>query len=144
MAYRFFTIPIKDEGSATEELNNFLSSHRIVSEKMELIHDGTNSFWVVAVNYLQADTRPQSIEKEKKSKIDYREVLSEPDFQVYAKLRALRKSLSEQVRVPVYALFTNQQLAGMIEQRVTTLSALQSIEGIGESRLKKYGDAFFG
>jgi len=47
MAYRFFTIPIKDEGNATKELNHFLTAHRIVSEKMELAHDGTNSLWVV-------------------------------------------------------------------------------------------------
>lgn len=140
MPYRFFTIPIRDDAAA-EALNHFLGTHRIVAEKLELIQEGANSVWVVAVCYLGADGRPQAV-SDKKSKIDYREVLNEQDFKIYAKLRALRKSLAEQAGVPPYALFTNKQLAAMVEQRVTPESALQAIEGIGESRIKKYSAAF--
>lgn len=40
-------------------------------------------------------------------RIDYKDVLSERDFALYAQLRNLRKFLSEQEGVPTYALFTN-------------------------------------
>ena len=140
MPYRFFTIPIRDE-SAADALNTFLGSHRIVAEKLEFVQDGAHSAWAVAVCYLGAHSRPAAV-SDKKSKIDYREVLNEQDFRVYAKLRALRKSLAEQEGVPPYAIFTNQQLAALLEQRVTTVSAMQAIDGIGESRIKKYSSAF--
>ncbi len=69
-------------------------------------------------------------------------MLNEQDFALFAKLRDLRKTLAEQEGVPAYALFTNEQLARMVQQRVTSKAALAEIEGVGASRLEKYGDAF--
>jgi superfamily II DNA helicase RecQ len=101
---------------------------------------GANSAWSICVSYVANDGRPSS--STKKAKIDYREVLSKSDFQVYAKLRALRKTLADKEGVPAYALFTNQQLADMVQQRVTTASGMREITGIGESKVTKYGDTF--
>ena len=75
-------------------------------------------------------------------RVDYREILSESDFAVYAKLRSLRKSMAEKDGLPAYTLFTNEQLAAMVQQRVTSLRALEEIQGIGAARVKKYGAAF--
>ncbi|MBI4754199.1 MAG: HRDC domain-containing protein [Betaproteobacteria bacterium] len=49
----------------------------------------------------------------KRERIDYREVLNEQDFAVFADLRRLRKGLAEQDGVPAYALFTNEQLVAL-------------------------------
>ena len=78
----------------------------------------------------------------RRGKIDYREVLSEADFAVFAKLRALRKTLADAEGVPAYALFSNEQLAEMAQRRVRTASALREIAGVGEARLEKYGADF--
>ena len=44
-------------------------------------------------------------------KIDYKAVLSEGAFAVFSLLRDLRKTLAEAEGVPIYAVFTNEQLA---------------------------------
>ena len=74
--------------------------------------------------------------------IDYREVLAEQEFAVFAKLRALRKTLAEREGLPAYALFTNDQLAAMVQQRATSTTALAAIEGVGKARVEKFGNAF--
>lgn len=71
-------------------------------------------------------------------------MLSEPDFVVFAKLRALRKALAEKEGVPAYALFTNEQLAEMVQRRARTLTELREIDGVGEARVEKYGKDFLG
>ena len=40
-----------------------------------------------------------------------------------------------------YALFTNEQLAAMVQSRVTTAAALEKIDGVGPARVEKYGAA---
>jgi len=74
--------------------------------------------------------------------VDYKEVLNEVDFAVFARLRELRKTLAEKEAVPPYAVFTNEQLAAMVTQKSDSLTALGQIEGVGASRLEKYGPAF--
>jgi superfamily II DNA helicase RecQ len=74
--------------------------------------------------------------------VDFKEVLSEAEFAVFARLRALRKQLAEAEGVPAYALFTNEQLAEMVQQRVSTATGLRQIAGVGEARVEKYGPAF--
>ena len=44
--------------------------------------------------------------------------------------------------MPAYAVFTNEQLAEMVQRRVTSAAALREIAGIGEARVEKYGPAF--
>jgi superfamily II DNA helicase RecQ len=58
---------------------------------------------------------------------------------VFARIRTLRKELAEGEGVPPYALFTNEQLAEMVQRRVQTAAALREIAGVGEARVEKYG-----
>ncbi len=44
--------------------------------------------------------------------------------------------------MPPYALFSNEQLAAMVTQRVSTRADLRAIAGVGEARLEKYADEF--
>ena len=43
--------------------------------------------------------------------------------------------------VPVYALFTNEQLAQIVQRRCRSRNDLAGIEGIGENKIEKYGDS---
>jgi superfamily II DNA helicase RecQ len=61
---------------------------------------------------------------------------------VFAKLRSLRKALAEKDGVPAYALFTNEQLASMVQRRVKSLKGLEQVPGVGAARVKKYGAQF--
>ena len=64
------------------------------------------------------------------------------EYALYDRLRSLRKELAEKSGVPVYAVFTNDQLAGMVRNRPKTAKDLLSIPGVGEARVKQYGKAF--
>ena len=68
-------------------------------------------------------------------------LLSSQDFAVYVKLREWRKKVADEEGVPVYTIFTNEQLAQIVENRVESKTDLSKIEGVGESRLAKYSVA---
>ena len=144
MQLRFFTIPIHGGGDIADELNRFLAGSRILSIDRQLAQDGSNSAWAVCVSFeTGGQGRPASDnERAKHGKVDYREVLNEADFTVYARLRALRKEISDREGLPAYALFTNEQMAEMVQRRVATAAAMREIPGIGDARMEKYADAF--
>jgi superfamily II DNA helicase RecQ len=140
MKLRFFRIPMMDGDDAANELNQFLSTHRILSVERNFVADGPSSAWGVCVSYLDRGTRQPPPESSRR--VDYREVLPEPEFAVFAKLRSLRKTLAEKDGVPAYALFTNEQLASMVQRRVKSLKGLEQVPGVGAARVKKYGAQF--
>jgi hypothetical protein len=114
MAYRFFTIPIQDPGEAEAELNGFLHSHRVLSVERKWIEGGMSSCWTFCVDYLESTGGPGYGSREGgasgRNKVDYREKLSPEDFAAFAKLRELRKQIAQAEAVPVYTIFTNDQL----------------------------------
>ena len=83
--------------------------------------------------------RGHSQSTERKAKIDYKEVLSEEVFIIYNNLRECRKIIAEQESVPVYAVFTNAELAKIAALETLTTENLQSIKGIGKNKSEKYG-----
>jgi len=139
MQLRFFTIPIHGGDEAADELNRFLGIHRILAVDRSFVQDGANSAWALCVSFELAEGRPQP---GKRGKIDYREVLNEQDFAIFAKLRSLRKELADNEGIPAYAVLTNEQLAELVQRRVQTATALREIAGIGDARIEKYGERF--
>jgi superfamily II DNA helicase RecQ len=141
MPIKFFACSCRDDDEAGESLNQLLNSHKIIAVEKNFVQDGQMSFWAVCVTYAEqgAGTRPAAL---KRGKIDYRETLPQGDFAIFVKLRNLRKLLADREGVPAYALFTNEQLAAMVQRRVSTQAALREIEGVGEARAHKYGGEF--
>jgi superfamily II DNA helicase RecQ len=75
-----------------------------------------------------------------RSRVDYREVLSAEQFAAFCKLRDARKKISQSEGTPVYTVFTNEQLAQMVQQQVGSKADLERIVGVGDSRVEKYGE----
>ncbi len=141
MKYAFFTILAQFPEKGQDALNQFCAMHSINSIEKHFVENGENSYWSFCVSYVQqGSSSPRN--GVKKNAIDYREVLSEADFAVYAKLRTLRKALAEKEGTPAYVIFTNEQLAKMVTTQVTSKQALSEIEGIGKGRVDKYADEF--
>ncbi|MBB4268005.1 HRDC domain-containing protein [Roseospira visakhapatnamensis] len=140
MRLRFFTIPAHGGDDAAEALNRFLAGHRVVAVDRSFIQDGRNSAWAVCVT-IENGPAPQATAA-KKPRVDYREVLNEQDFAVFARLRAVRKDLAEAEGIPAYAIFTNEQLADMVRRKVRSAGALREIDGVGEARVDKYAGSF--
>jgi superfamily II DNA helicase RecQ len=138
--YASFFISPFGEKSVTDELNVFLRSHRIVNVEKKLIDGDRGTGWVFIVEYGSEGSGKNA--SNASPRVDYREVLSADEYALFDKLRDLRKELADKSGIPVYAVFTNDQLAGMIKKNPKTTKDLLSINGIGEARSKQYGEAF--
>jgi superfamily II DNA helicase RecQ len=142
MRLHFVTVPIHGSAAAEEELNQFLADHRVLAVDRQLVADGQRSAWAVCVTYVDAAASPGGAGGADKKRVDYREILPEAQFQLFARLRELRKQIAEREGVPPYALFTNDQLAEMVRRGVQSSADLARIDGVGPARLEKYGSAF--
>lgn len=139
MRMNFFAISALAPEQSALELEAFISSHRVLAIDRHLVQDGSASYWAVCVTYQQS--APGTAKTSKRGRVDYREILSEQDFALFARLRDLRKSLAQREAVPPYAIFTNEQLAAIATERPTNAKGLSAIAGVGPARVDKYGDA---
>lgn len=138
MQFQVFSVPAGGSPEATAVLNQFLRGHRVMSVERQLIADGTASCWSFCIEYLESPM----FETKQIGKVDYKEILPPPQFEVFSRLRNLRKELADKEAVPPYAIFSNEQLARMAQLEKPSLQAMELIEGIGQSRISKYGAAF--
>lgn len=141
MQYRFFRIPVNDNDQAAEEMNRFLRSAKVLAAHRQFVEQGESSFWAMAVEYLPVEGRQDP--GEKRGKVDYRETLAPDAFAVFVRLRQWRKDAAAREAVPVYTIFTNEQLAAMARRGVRSVAELREIEGVGDARVSKYGDEIF-
>ncbi|MDZ4848117.1 MAG: HRDC domain-containing protein [Pirellulaceae bacterium] len=141
MGLRFFTIPIQDSAATQAELNGFLSSHKVLAIDRRWVDLGTNSFWAICVDYLASATISGDHQPAlSRNRIDYKSILPADEFEVFSRLRDLRKEMAQAEAVPVYALFTNEQLAQMVQRRCRDKSELSAIEGVGDAKVEKYAE----
>ncbi len=140
---KLFILPLRNLAPAEQEMNGFLRSHRVLTVTKEFVAEGENSFWTFCVEYLESSVGMSSGGGTvgKGPKVDYREVLNAAEFALFSRLRDFRKTAAEKEAVPVYAIFTNDQLAEMVKRKSKTKAALREIEGVGESRVEKHGEA---
>ena len=142
MKIKFFVIPIKNIIEAETEVNSFLSSHRILTTNREFVNNGDNSYWALQIEYIDSTIKSQITPNIKKPRVDYKEILSDEDFIIFSRLRELRKKLAEKEGVPVYTIFTNEQLSEMSKRKIKTKSEMLNIDGIGEAKTNKYAELF--
>jgi ATP-dependent DNA helicase RecQ len=64
------------------------------------------------------------------------------DEALLTKLRELRRSFAQAGNVPAYIVFSDATLRDMCRKRPRTETAFLSVSGVGEAKLKKYGEAF--
>ena len=105
MKYKFFNVPVFGSEAAEAELNRFLSSHRVVSVEKNFTKDGLRGCWCFCIHYLESkpvtNGRPAA-----QSRVDYKEILNDQDFQKYARLRELRNAKAKEEGRPAYSVFT--------------------------------------
>lgn len=143
MQLKLFVIPIKNVNEAEAEMNGFLRGHRVLAVRKEFVPDGENSFWSFCVEYLDgtAAAAGSRVIGSRVPKVDYKEVLKPEEFELFSRLRDWRKAEAGKEGVPVYAVFTNEQLAQVVQKKINTQAGLKEIEGVGEARMEKYGEA---
>jgi ATP-dependent DNA helicase RecQ len=64
------------------------------------------------------------------------------DEQLFNKLKALRLSLAKEHKLAPYMVFHDTTLKEMAASKPQNLDEMSSITGVGQAKLKKYGEAF--
>ena len=136
MQFQLFTIPVTDDGLALEEMNKFLRTHKILEVEQELVSAKSGSHWHFCVKYIATakNDKGQQI-----SKIDYKQVLDENTFAIFSMLREGRKKIAEEDGVPVYAVFTNEELAGIAGLPDINTESIKKIKGVGDKKIERFG-----
>jgi ATP-dependent DNA helicase RecQ len=66
----------------------------------------------------------------------------ETDDRLMEALRRLRKELAQQEKTPAYIVFSDASLLDMVHKKPLTTDAFAAVKGVGEMKLKKYGQLF--
>jgi ATP-dependent DNA helicase RecQ len=64
------------------------------------------------------------------------------DRSLFEALRTLRLGLAKEQRCPAYVIFPDRSLMEMAQLRPTTSAELGRVHGVGEAKLKQYGELF--
>jgi len=146
MQIRIFNIPITDNGEMQAEMrcielvemNKFLAASRVLEIEQRFYQNDKSAFWSFCVRYLNSNTG--SFQQQlTKQKVDYKELLNENEFAIFSKLRECRKIIAAKDAVPAYAVFTDEELAGIARLPIIEVGKLISVKGIGDKKVEKYG-----
>ncbi|WP_166819932.1 DNA helicase RecQ [Thalassoroseus pseudoceratinae] len=64
------------------------------------------------------------------------------DRGLFERLRELRKELADERGVPAYIVFGDATLRELARQKPTSIEEIQEVKGVGEKKLRDYGDVF--
>jgi superfamily II DNA helicase RecQ len=136
MRVKIFNIPITDIGSVEQEMNNFLSNHKVLEMEQHFYNNNNAAYWSFCIRYILSNTSMATSKK----KIDYRAILDENTFTVFSKLREGRKIIAAKDGVPAYAVFTDKELADIAQMPILDVNKLIAIKGVGDKKVEKYGE----
>ena len=66
----------------------------------------------------------------------------EPDADLFERLRALRKRIADAAEIPPYVVFSDKTLRDMCARMPKTSMEFLEVNGVGETKLARYGTAF--
>jgi ATP-dependent DNA helicase RecQ len=84
----------------------------------------------------------RKLSKPEKTRKSTKEKISSIHQPLMDALKSLRKELAEEQGLPPFVIFHDSTLIQMTEKRPTELNQMQFISGVGEKKLKQYGEAF--
>ena len=137
---QYFIVPVMAAEESAEAINKFLRSVRPLKMERQFFDLGENSFWVHYIEYLGAIESSASSPGQKRSAVDYKEVLSDEDFPVYSRLREWRNEKAVKEDTKAYHIFKNAHLAAFAQNRTVRKEDMAEVKGVGQGRIDKYGD----
>lgn len=146
MLVRIFTLKFDPivAGFDDSDLRDFIKDKEVLSIRDHFFIRDEAPYLAVVVTY-----NPPQVEKGKKNvrerreedREKWRQILEEGDWPIFNSLRDWRNDLARAEGVPPYVICTNRQLAEIAHRRPESLSKLSAIEGMGKTKLKRYGKA---
>ncbi|MBX7243579.1 MAG: HRDC domain-containing protein [Bacteroidia bacterium] len=141
MQFKHFSIPVSNAEPFEEELNRFLRSHKVLGVESSVINDKNGAYWAYCIKYIEKALNTYNGDSMVIKK-DYRTILDEDTFQKFSKLREIRKQFATEDAIPAYAVFTDEELAGLAKLETFNVKNMLTIKGIGQKKVEKYGEKF--
>ena len=69
-------------------------------------------------------------------------VIESADRRLFAELKALRREIADEKKVPAYIVFSDATLVDMCKKLPTTYGELLEVSGVGSVKAQKYGERF--
>lgn len=120
----------------------FLADKDVISISDHFFLKDNIPFITLVVNYRPVPLPATAVADrpaEAKRDESWRELLTEHDWPLFKALRAWRGERSKQAGIPPYVICNNRQLAEIVKARPRTMEELGQIDGIGEAKLRKFG-----
>jgi superfamily II DNA helicase RecQ len=132
-----------DQANDLTDLNEYLAREKVVQVEKHVVVSNGAAWLVFVVETLRGGAAIGSDARTRRSKVVDEAVakLDTDQRVVFDRLRDYRKIASEKENIPAYSVFSNEQLLSIVRERVCTRTALESVKGLGQSRLEKYGAA---
>lgn len=137
MQIKLFVIPIGDNGTNQDDLNRFLRTHKVLELENHLVHNEKGSWWCFCVKFVE----DQSLTTDR-IKVDYKVLLDDKTFQTFSKLREIRKQIAIEDGIPAYAVFTDEELAGLAKLTDFTPKSMLTVKGIGDKKVERFAEKF--
>ena len=138
MQIRIFNVPVTDNGESLAELNRFLAGQKVLEVEQRFFQNEKGACWSFCVRYLSGNAGG-FLSQTTKQKVDYKKSLTENEFVIFSKLRECRKIIATSEAVPAYAVFTDEELAGIACLPLLEAGKLIAVNGIGDKKVEKYG-----
>lgn len=104
MKLRFFAVPALSPAQGEAEVNRVLAEGRVLAVERQFVAAGDASYWALCVSLAPPPgPLPEAVKGGGTRRVDYREVLDEADFAVFAQLRARAAAKSKAPGAPVGA-----------------------------------------
>lgn len=135
MGFKIVTIPFDKEIKEfkNEIIEKEIENKNILNYKVELISMENEFFWTFFIEYKNLDGL-EKVEANKEKK------LTEAEEVLLSKLKEWRSTIAKEKGVPSYVVAKNEHLFEIIKKKPKTLQELKNINGIGEKKVKDYGE----
>lgn len=135
-------IPSMVSGTEAEKTENDIqfSTAELPSARFSAERDSSEEFQMEKVSKEVFSASTDSLKKSQARK----KTLSgkEPDLILFERLKALRKEIALNKNLPPYIIFSDTTLKEMATRFPHTPDEFHSITGVGDHKLRKYGDTF--
>lgn len=125
-------------------LTDFLRDKSVLSLRDHFFVRNETPYLAVVVTYepMKESLPPgKNGDKRRQGEESWRGLLSDAAMPLFDTLRSWRSERCKQEGIPPYVICTNKQLANMVAARPQSLAALLQVEGFGQAKAEKYGQA---
>ncbi len=145
MKLKVFTLHLGAKTGAFDDsaLTSFLAERDVIAvDEHFFVHDGAPR-WALLVQYRDEPPRARRQPSEEPAQ-DWRADLSAGEADLFSALRTWRNNRARRDGRPAFVLFTNRQLAAIARLRPESLAELATVPGVGEARVRDYGESVLG